>query len=481
MDGSQQRVVDYAITDPKTLYEILKNLNINISFKDIKQPNIETLVTIYRGFLDMCLSIKAPLHDEIPIEAITNFSDDIVKSQSDTFRFLQLYSLINYFYTLMGSAYSMMEIFNPTKKMYFKQMSSVINFARFLLDELNEYGTIQDKNKAYCEKCNALLKECNDFDIKIDTLQIEAKQKKPLIDSAKKRIANLKEKQMKLREVRNKLTQKHDIAKKDEHTYTTEKDDLNEKINTLQKRMKLYETLLIKSPDRLRKDLEKTGIRIIDLQNLIKNKRLENDELKVNVDDRDRFIMIAIKTRDFLEDFFNIEIQRANVKYKEIKKMEQEIMTINYTVRELENLIDDKTKTKKAIELQVQTKTQEFEQQMAKLQREEQEISTKIQECLAQIQQRETENDQLNEEINKVVKRIQEFIALSFKQTEICQREERLISARFNAEEAYLLDFQKETLNKVEQVTKVQKSLDEFLDKAFEEFNKFKTINFNNF
>lgn len=55
---------------------------------------METYVAIYKAFLEMCLLIKAPIHDEIPGDAITNFSDDTVKNQGDSFKFLQLYSLM---------------------------------------------------------------------------------------------------------------------------------------------------------------------------------------------------------------------------------------------------------------------------------------------------------------------------------------------------------------------------------------------------
>lgn len=37
---SKSLTVDYVVNDPKCLHEILRNLNINVTLKDIKQPTV---------------------------------------------------------------------------------------------------------------------------------------------------------------------------------------------------------------------------------------------------------------------------------------------------------------------------------------------------------------------------------------------------------------------------------------------------------
>ncbi|RNA12154.1 kinetochore Nuf2 [Brachionus plicatilis] len=466
--------------DPKCLHSILRNLNINVSLKDIKQPTMESYLAIYKGFMEMCFLIKAPVLDEIPPSSIANFSEDCIKNQADSFKFLQLYSLINFMYSIMSAEYSMTEIFNPPRKLFFKQISSLINFARFLFDELNEYGKIQTENKALMENLNEIKKECDEYANKIDNLQTEAKQKKPLIEATKKRIAALKENQNLLRQARNKLADKNEIAKKEEQNLISDKNDLTEKVSSFKKKMDLYEMLLIKSPDRLKRDMEKNEARIIDLEKLSKAKKCENQELRKDIFERERFVEMANGVRDAFENFFNNEVQKANSKLKEIEKIQDEITSISFELKELENMIDLLSKNKKELEHQIQNQTLELKQKISKFKNEEEDISNKIKEILNRIQQTEDEVARIDEETSISIKKTQEMMAISFKQMEICKREEKIAEAKYKAEEIYLLDCQKETLDKVEEVKKAQDKMSHFLDKALEEYTKNGTFNFEN-
>lgn len=55
---------------------------------------MDSYLAIYKGFMEMCFLIKAPVLDEIPPDAIANFSEEIIKNQADSFKFLQLFSLM---------------------------------------------------------------------------------------------------------------------------------------------------------------------------------------------------------------------------------------------------------------------------------------------------------------------------------------------------------------------------------------------------
>ena len=49
---------------------------------------------IYKGFLESCLSIRSVTYDMDPPDAIIHFSEDVIKTQSDSFHFLQFYMLM---------------------------------------------------------------------------------------------------------------------------------------------------------------------------------------------------------------------------------------------------------------------------------------------------------------------------------------------------------------------------------------------------
>ncbi len=103
------------IFDIKTMHEVLSNFNIKVTLKDLKQPNvtkffllfntfvllifnclslqlkIETLMVLYKGFIDTCLAHNS--FDTDPQDICLHFNDDDIKNQSEAFRFMQLYSL----------------------------------------------------------------------------------------------------------------------------------------------------------------------------------------------------------------------------------------------------------------------------------------------------------------------------------------------------------------------------------------------------
>lgn len=54
-------------------------------------------------------------------------------------------------------------------------------------------------------------------------------------------------------------------AKKEENELTTLEVDLNSRLGAIQKKMNLYEKLIIKSPQRLKTDMEKMETRAIEV------------------------------------------------------------------------------------------------------------------------------------------------------------------------------------------------------------------------
>lgn len=166
------------------------------------------------------------------------------------------------------------------------------------------------------------------------------------------------------------------------------------------------------------------------------------------------------------------------MKLKEIEKIQDEVTSISFELKELENMIDLFNKNKSELELQVQSQTQEFEQRINKLKKEEDDISSKIKEILSQIQQMENDSVRMDEEIARSVNKTQEIMAISLRQMEVCNREEKICEAKFKSEEIYLLDCQKEAMTKIDEIKKAQEKISIFLDRALEQYTKNGTINF---
>jgi hypothetical protein len=75
--------------------------------------------------------------------------------------------------------------------------------------------------------------------------------------------------------------------------------------------MSIYEKLLIKSPERLRKDMDKNDTRIQELEKLIKIKTDENVEQKKMLFEREKFIESFKIVGEILEAFYQNDVQKA--------------------------------------------------------------------------------------------------------------------------------------------------------------------------
>ena len=81
--------------------------------------------------------------------------------------------------------------------------------------------------------------------------------------------------------------------------------------SAIQKKMLMYEKLLIKSPQRLNNDLAKNEARIAELEKLNKLKSEENEEQKRHLFERDKFMEDFRNVRDSLENFYNSDVRKA--------------------------------------------------------------------------------------------------------------------------------------------------------------------------
>jgi hypothetical protein len=75
--------------------------------------------------------------------------------------------------------------------------------------------------------------------------------------------------------------------------------------------MSIYEKLLIKSPERLKRDMDKNDARIQELEKLIKIKTDENVEQKKMLFEREKFVESFKTVGDILDSFYQNDVQKA--------------------------------------------------------------------------------------------------------------------------------------------------------------------------
>lgn len=392
MEAAQPSVPTY---DLKCIVESLNSMGFKITVKELKNINIDTLITIFKGFLEMCITISPSLFDVEPSDAVLHFDSETLKQQSDSFKLLQLYMLVKYFLDLCAFNPSFNDAFVPTKKTLVRQLSTMINFARFEFEELTDFSAVQEKNKAFIDECIRLKKESDEYATKNYLLNSKKIEQKKAIDDTRKRIAALKEKIIDVKEKRKKLATYKDINQKELDSIKAEEAQLKLRDTEIQKKRALYDKLLIRSPERLRKELDKNSAQAHEIEKLIYEKKKENDVLSNDLFEREKFVENFQIIKSSLENFFNNDVMNANVKIKEIESLKEQITRLNYTIKHTESSI--------------QVLVAEFEKlneknlvQRTKTERELLQLKQKDDNLLQQINELKKQRDELNNELNRL-------------------------------------------------------------------------------
>ena len=89
------------------------------------------------------------------------------------------------------------------------------------------------------------------------------------------------------------------------------KEEALARLEAIQKKMVLYDKLLIKSPTRLRSNIDKIDARIVELDKLIRSKGEELEEQKKNLFDKDKFIENFRSCTELLNMFYENDVLSA--------------------------------------------------------------------------------------------------------------------------------------------------------------------------
>lgn len=121
----------------------------------------------------------------------------------------------------------------------------------------------------------------------------------------------MKEKIIDVKEKRKKLATYKDINQKELDSIKAEEAQLKVRDAEIQKKRALYDKLLIRSPERLRKELEKNSAQAQEIEKLIYEKKKENDVLSNDLFEREKFVENFQIIKSSLENFYNNDVMNA--------------------------------------------------------------------------------------------------------------------------------------------------------------------------
>jgi len=412
------------------LVEILKNMGLTATVKDIKQPSPEMLMLIYRAFMTQCNIISGDAFEKDHLEdAVLHFDEEVIKNQKESFRQLQLYILIKFFLDLCGLEQSYMTIFHPLKNKFPRNLNGMISFCRFMGQELNEeFAEKCRANKEFTDNCAEMKKEIEEISSKVYCINSDNMNNKYLIDECKKRVKILRDKDLNLAEAEKRYQNEDNDDKREEDALDHSQKDLDERIQNLQKRFALYDKLIIKSPKRLQEENEKNDAHMNELKRLIKSVTTENEIEKKNLFEKDKFIEGSNIILEMLgQNFFSL-VKSANTKNDEIESEKLKTVNKNEVYKQQESDLEVLKKISEGLKTDSNNLLKEHEKRLIQTHDKEVEIKTKIEENkneLIVIKEAKAvelaEIEELEQEIQMIMNNADEKTQLIRKNKEFCK------------------------------------------------------------
>jgi chromosome segregation ATPase len=195
--------------------------------------------------------------------------------------------------------------------MFHKQITYALSFCKFEFSELAPFGDLQKSNRAYLDECRKVKEDDEELLRNIHILKQARKEKHERIERAKLRRDELKKK---LEEslVEQKQQQERDAhINRETEMVKGEKEEALARLEVIKKKMVLYDKLLIKSPTRIKANIEKVDARIVELDKLIRSKVEEFEEQKKNVFDKEKFIENFRSCIELLSMFYENDVLSA--------------------------------------------------------------------------------------------------------------------------------------------------------------------------
>jgi len=340
--------------DAKHIADVLSTFGCKISAKDLKHPTYELILPIYKIFLETCICVTPVLYETEPIDALLHFSEETIKSQAQSFQQIMLYGYLSFLLDICGLEVPMSDILCTNKKLIIKQLSNMINFAKFEGEELKAFHEIQDANHKFEEECGVLKHTIDELNSKSYYLRGERAQKEESVQARKAEIARLKEHICTLGNDFKLIKQHERSLEQEEAELEKQKAALQSRLSQCERKSKILERLIVKSPTRLVKECEKTDSQCADLEGLINSKNSEIECSRRLLFEKEKFGENCSIVETIVQDFYAQDIVQANEYIRQIDKISQEITNSNFESNKIESayntLKSENEKSKKALQ-----------------------------------------------------------------------------------------------------------------------------------
>jgi hypothetical protein len=412
--------VDFKTFSLEHLQHVISDLNINLTIKEMKKPTLENAITLQKGFLLALLLEKVCL--EMDMSTANHFLEDDVKMYNETFKFLKLYIYIGELTNMCNFEAKFMEIFRPTRQVFFQQIGHYLEFSQCASFHLKPFSASQQKAAQYLERHKVLNQENEELLKSVFQLEIARKEKQKDIEMTRQLRNHFNQRLEESLAEKKKLQHLRATLDQEKSTLLVDKSEMVKRREAVQKKTILYEKILIKSPKRLKSDIVKTETRIVELNKQMISKSGEQDEQKKSLFDKEKFIENFTGVKELLEKFFQNEVVKANAQLKDIETTREETSNANCKHKQMKSTIA-------ALRLDSQKLNNEFSLKEKLFEKESNELCTQVSEYESKVKGTEKLMDLAKTQFNETLEQREAFTARSmhlmnkgFEIVELCKK-----------------------------------------------------------
>lgn len=209
-------------------------------------------------------------------------------------------------------------------------------------------------------------------------------------------------------ELKKKQAEK-EAEEQEEAALVAEEKDLLERQSQIKKKFTLYEKLIIKSPERLNKEVDKNQARIDEIKKLSTLVSGEIDQEKRSLFERTKFIESSQSIKEILVNHFN-HVQSANSKQTEIDRVKEEITNLNFVFAQTESSIESLTKSFENLNSNIDSCSKESHAKLVQYHDKIERTTRQINEIKNRFRKFEEDGVMIQTKINETKNQSNEFI-----------------------------------------------------------------------
>mmetsp|Transcript_13300 Transcript_13300/g.17332 ORF Transcript_13300/g.17332 Transcript_13300/m.17332 type:complete len:412 (-) Transcript_13300:910-2145(-) len=351
--GGRQQSFSFPMLSNDEILACMEELQISMDPKDLEKPSAVSVRHVYEALCEVCIGItkeeinSGPLGAEETENLMTELEVEFPELHGDSIPQLRFLSAVSRLMSASGVHDTRLwDIVKPEAKRFKRNMSAVINFAKFREERLMKFQELSEKTEELFEIREQSELENHKITEEINRLKLDREKEKPQIERLQKECQQLEDEINDFNKQQSKL--KYEVGNLKEKRSQL-RDQLAsiefQKLNTRQESERIQKNI-VKSPERIKRELRTE-------QRQLEKSREENAAIKENLRSLQSKLEHIEKSESDISSVYQLieDIEQEFVKCKSASK-EQKKMSA--AIKAHASLTKQLLSTKKEMEKQLQ-------------------------------------------------------------------------------------------------------------------------------